>query len=230
MAVTDADRLAAAGAELEIAGHAFRVRYTPRAMKALEDDYGSIFRVMEQLQGMSPIAVKVLANPAPTISSFAVDWLKNDEGSTVVAASRLIIGQEIALALERVRIRAVDGNLVTVYPELQVPPLPGEQITSGGTGMVGTLWHILSLGLLNQSLGDGTKIDEGWLLDNGDMADYAKYTEQALTALVEAFPSPGGSGEVDPTKATQTGQSNGVSTTGSRSPSRASSRGSSGTG
>jgi hypothetical protein len=46
---TDADRLAAAGAPLQIAGHEFRVRYTPRTLKLLEDRFGSLTGVGEEL-------------------------------------------------------------------------------------------------------------------------------------------------------------------------------------
>lgn len=48
--VTDADRLLAAGAELTIAGHTFHVRYTPRSLKMLEDEFGSIYELNEQLK------------------------------------------------------------------------------------------------------------------------------------------------------------------------------------
>lgn len=50
--VTDADRLAAAGAALSIANHDFHVRYTPRSLKLLEDRYGSITKVGVVLANM----------------------------------------------------------------------------------------------------------------------------------------------------------------------------------
>ena len=50
MAVTDADRLAAAGAELTIAGHVLHVKYTPRSLKMIEDRFGSFDDLNEQLQ------------------------------------------------------------------------------------------------------------------------------------------------------------------------------------
>jgi|GEM_PF-3639360 len=57
--ITDADRLAAAGAELTIAGHDFHVRYTSRSFKLLEDRYGSIVK-------LGPLFTAIQEGEAPT--------------------------------------------------------------------------------------------------------------------------------------------------------------------
>jgi hypothetical protein len=49
MAITDADRLAAEGVALTIAGYPFRVKYTPRSLKLMEDRYGSLQKVFENI-------------------------------------------------------------------------------------------------------------------------------------------------------------------------------------
>lgn len=58
--VTDADRLLANGAELTIDGHLFHVRFKPRSLKMLEDEYGSIAAVGSVLQGMADGTAKVI--------------------------------------------------------------------------------------------------------------------------------------------------------------------------
>jgi hypothetical protein len=50
-----------AGSELTIAGHEFHVRYTARSLKALEERFGSISELTEQLKPLADGKGKILS-------------------------------------------------------------------------------------------------------------------------------------------------------------------------
>lgn len=136
----------------------------------------------------------------------------------VTDADRLVAaGAPLTIAGHDLHVRYTPRSLKMMedkYGSIQAAGEQLQEIQQGKGKIVSFTFSILSMGLQHESI-DGVKVDENWLLDNGDVKQLRVYAEAAFEALAEALPDQ----PADPTPPAKNGTngSTGHRTSGSRS-------------